>query len=49
VRGPLSLEEYEELIRRVEEDFAPLFDTANPLVTPGKTYNLYMRGKKERE
>lgn len=46
VKGPLSLEEYQELIRRVEETFAPLFDTANPLVTPGKSYNLYMRGRK---
>ncbi len=46
VKGPLSLEEYEELIRRVEEGFAPLFNTANPLVTPGKTYNLYMRGRR---
>ncbi len=45
-RGPLSLEEYEELVRRLEEGFAPLFDTANPLVTPGKTYNLYTRGRK---
>lgn len=44
VKGPLSLEEYEKLIRRLEEVFASLFDTANPLVTPGKTYNLYMRG-----
>ncbi|MBA7694857.1 hypothetical protein ES703_103472 [subsurface metagenome] len=46
VKGPLSLEEYEELVRRVEEGFAPLFDTASPLVTPGKTYNLYMRKRK---
>ena len=44
VEGPLSLEEYEELIRKLEGWFAPLFDTANPLVTPGKAYNLYMRG-----
>ncbi|MBA7665635.1 hypothetical protein ES703_73709 [subsurface metagenome] len=47
VQGPLSLEEYEKLIRRVEEVFAPLFDTANPLVTPGKHYNLYMKKIRE--
>jgi len=49
VRGPLSLEEYEELVRKVEEFFAPLFDTANPLVTPGKVYMLYMKGRKRKD
>lgn len=49
VQGPLSLEEYEELIRKVEEGFAPLFDTANPLVTPGKSFHLYMRGKRKQK
>ena len=45
-QGPLSLEEYEELVRKMEEFFAPLFDIANPLVTPGKHYHLYARGGK---
>ena len=45
VRGHFSLKEYEEQVGKVEENFAPIFDTANPLVTPGKSYNLYMMGK----
>lgn len=49
VKGPLSLEEYQEVVRRVEQAFALLFDTANPLVTPGKHYNLYMGRKKRSE
>ena len=49
VQGPLSLEEYEELIRRMEKAFTPLFDTANPLVTPGKHFMLYMRGRRGTE
>ena len=49
VQGPLSLEEYEELIRGVEENFTPLFDTANPLVTPGKHFSLYVRRRRKED
>lgn len=45
LRGPLSLEEYEKQIAEFERNFAFVFDTGNPLVTPGKHYNLYMRRK----
>lgn len=44
VQGPLSLEEYQEGLAELELVFSPLFDTTNPLVTPGKHYNLYIRG-----
>jgi len=46
--GPLSLEEYEKELARLEGVFAFLFDTTNPLVTLGKHYNLYM-GKQRSE
>lgn len=45
VRGPLTLAEYEKNLAEFERDFAPLFDIKNPLVTPGKHYNLYMNAK----
>lgn len=44
IRGPLSLEEYEKQLAEFERNFAFAFDVANPLVTPGKHYSLYVRG-----
>ena len=44
VQGPLSLEEYHKQLVKLELGFSPLFNTTNPLVTPGKHYNLYVRG-----
>lgn len=42
VMGPLTLAEYEKKLTEFERNFAFLFDTTNPLVTPGKHYNLYV-------
>lgn len=43
IRGPMSLHEYEKQLAEFERLFAFLFDIANPLITPGKHYNLYIR------
>jgi len=47
VKGPLTMEEYQEELGKFERNFGFLFDTANPLVTPGRHYNLYFRRSKE--
>lgn len=39
-------EEYEKVIRVVEEGMASEFDTANPMITPGRHINLYLGGAK---
>lgn len=48
-KGWISREEYAELIQQFEELAASLFDTAHPQVTEGRLYNLYAKGRHERE
>jgi len=35
-------EEYEKLVKGLEEHMSSLFDTANPIITPGRHINLYL-------
>ena len=48
VQGPLSLEAYNNKISKIEAGFAIAFDVQHPQITPGKHYNLYLRGAKQK-
>lgn len=37
-------EEYKELVKGLEDHMSSLFDTTNPVITPGRHMNLYLSG-----